>query len=454
MTATVKDPRDITVQEDRAPSSDGALGVFATVALLLLLWGYCWLKNYQSFSFPQYINVKFHEVAGLTDNAGVFVDGVRIGIVEKIQWQEPRDVRVKLRINSDRVSVPIGSKFSIMTNGVVGARYIEIDMPKETNGLQPLNANEVVLGQDPVRPELAVNNIAMGLADIDFKELRETVSEDHDRLVHAANQVDKMVNKAYPIMDETLPLQRKASVLADDLRTITNKLSKLIDNPKFSSDLKETASQIRQTMVHVQDVMTQVNTMVADKGLRNDIYGSLEQLNKASTSMEKSMGIIQSMSDDGELRSDLKVMLKDARTTMTKVDKIVTDPEFGVDLKKTLVKARSAIAHVDDTAKQLNQILGKRAPLLHMLFGRPGKLKKQDKSSAALPDSKEALKEKAKKEEQEQQEKIESKTRERAPVPPNLAPSTQMEEPQTVSSPSADSTDDVPVIETTTPSDD
>lgn len=443
MTTSVKENREIAVKEERAASFDGALGIFSTLALLLLLWGFCWLKSYSSFTLPQYIYVRFNEVAGLTANAGVFVEGVRIGIVDKIEWKARRDVIVTVRINSDRVIVPNGSKFLILTNGIVGAKYVEIRLPQNSTA-EPIDSKQVVIGEDPVRPELAVNNLAIALSEIDVKELRRTLAEDHDRIVRSTEQVNTLVSRSLPLIDQTIPLEKKAIVLADDMSKISKKLSRLVDNPNFSGDLKETASQIRQTMVHVQDVVKQVDTIVQDKSLRNDIYGTLEQLNKASTSMEKSMSIIQSMSADEQLRGDVKQMLKDARTAMTKVDKIVTDPEFGLDLKNTLIETRTAVDHIDDTAKQLNQILDKRSPLLHLMFGRPGKLKNSDKSNSpnlksAISGLKETTKSLVRKKDSSSAEgttssndssqnaanSIDTIESERPPVPPNLAPSTK-----------------------------
>lgn len=387
MTTTLKDDREIIVKDDKPQSLDGALGVFATVSLLLLLWGFCWLKNYSSFTQPQFINVRFHEVAGLNDNAGVFVDGVRVGIVDEINWIARRTVILKIRINS-KVVVPSGAKFSILTNGIVGAKYVEITLPEDSDG-KPVSDKQIVIGEDPVRPELAVNNLAIGLSEIDVKQVRKTLSEDHDRLVKTTEHIDKLIGKSYPLIEQTLPLEKKAIVLADQMNRMTRKLTKLVDNPNFSGDIKETATQIRVTMEHVQEVMKQVNTTLGDKSLRNDIYATLAQLNQATDSLEKSMEVVQSMSTDGQLRSDVKQMLRDARDAMTKVDKIVTDPNFGVDLKETLGKTRNAIDHIDTAAQQMNQILNKRSPLIQMLIGRPGKIKKSmtDKTTSKTANS-------------------------------------------------------------------
>ena len=138
--------------ESAPPAGDVSLGIFTVVSLILLLWGFCWLKSYSSLTPPQRINVIFQEIAGLNENAAVYVDGVRVGMVDKMQWQEQHRVLVRLRINHSTLKVPIGSKFEILTNGIVGAKYVQIDLPpKQPDQKSPplLTDEAIVRGEDP-----------------------------------------------------------------------------------------------------------------------------------------------------------------------------------------------------------------------------------------------------------------------------------------------------------------
>jgi hypothetical protein len=40
-----------------------------------------------------------------------------------------------------------------------------------------------------------------------------------------------------------------------------------------------------------------------------------------------------------------------------------------------MASVKKAANHVDTVAKQLNQVLNKRSPLFHLMFGSPGKIK-------------------------------------------------------------------------------
>lgn len=94
------------------------------------------------------------------------------------------------------------------------------------------------------------------------------------------------------------------------------------------------------------------------------------------------------MSKDLKLRTDVKDILLQARKTLDKVDALFSRPSFGSDLKKTLTSTRAAIGHLDAVARQLNQILDKRAPIMHLMFGRPGQLKDPKINDPKSKDSK------------------------------------------------------------------
>lgn len=372
--------------------ADGSLGVFTTIALVCLVWGFCWLKEITSLRPPQHINVVFHEVAGLHDNAGVFVDGVRVGIVDKIEWQSSRRVLVKVRINSTGAVIPKGSKFVILTNGIVGAKFMEIRFPKESDGRvkdEGIANNSFVFGEDPVRPELAVNNIAMGLSDIDMPKLRRNLEADRQRLACAADQLTVLARHTTPVVDEMPQLQHEVIAFSRDTRRLTNRMDRFFSDPHLSKDLRETADKAKETVAKLQDVMHELNITLSDKPLRDDIIMALEQLNQATAKVQTSVLAVKDMAGDKELRMDVKDILAQAHGALDKVDNLLNKPTFGVELKNTLIETRQAVHHVDLAARQLNQIMGKRAPLLHMMVGRPGYIKDSERKSLASRDTNE-----------------------------------------------------------------
>src|SRR5262245_55431413 len=117
------------------------VGLFALFALILLVWGWSWLKSFSLFYQPQRFTAQFSDVAGLSRNATVNIQGVRVGTVEYMEFvtdpQHPEHndkINVHLKITDSTVQVPEGSHISIQTLGLVGAKYIEIVLPRDAAG--------------------------------------------------------------------------------------------------------------------------------------------------------------------------------------------------------------------------------------------------------------------------------------------------------------------------------
>ncbi len=178
-----------------------------------------------------------------------------------------------------------------------------------------------------------------------------------------------------PVIDNALPLEKDLTEIAHDLKKVSRKISNLLDDPNFTNDLKITTTKLKETADSVQITVRDINTTLKDKTLREDLLTALKNLNNATEHVQNSVTAVEKMSKDLKLRTDVKDMLLQARKTLDKVDSLLSRPGFGSDIKETLATTREAIGHLDTVARQLNQILDKRAPIMHLMFGRPGQLK-------------------------------------------------------------------------------
>ncbi len=125
--------------------------------------------------------------------------------------------------------------------------------------------------------------------------------------------------------------------------------------------------------------MHELNVTLKDKDLRNDLITALNSLHSSKQELEHAVDTVHKITSDQPLRDDVKEILTKANESLTKVDAMFKSPTYGSDLKQTLTSTRAAVGHIDLAARQLNQILEQRSPLMHLLIGRPGLIK--DKSS-------------------------------------------------------------------------
>lgn len=380
MTQKISDERASEFERSPNTNSDGFAGVFVLVAVLLLLGGWMWLKNYSPLHPPQRFAVSFHNVAGLISNAAVNVNGVKVGDVESLRLEGKDKVLVKIKITGAAV-IPVGSHFDILSNGVVGAKYVEIILPQEDSDekLVPLDEKSIVEGNDPVRVEVVVSKIAKQFDDFDFKEAHERVNQHMDQFARAADSVTELTKKLSPAANHAVEVENKIGDLATEMRGTTKRVNRLLDNPDFSSDLKETAQRVKETALSINKTMHELNQTLADKPLRQDLLTAMDRLNQATIHIQDSVESVQKISSDKSLRTDIKHIIGSVNQTMDKADQMLSKPGFGTDMRGALGDVRDTIRHLDLAALQMNSILAKKHPLMHLIFGQPGSVKNAEK---------------------------------------------------------------------------
>ncbi len=403
------------------------VGLFALGALILLVWGWTWLKSFSLFQQPQRFAAEFTDVAGLSRNALVNVQGVRVGTVEFMEFTPQKKILVHIKIADPTVVVPKGSKVSIQTLGLVGAKYVEVMIPRDAAGkpldAPPLTANDIVLppdAQDPIRTELVISRVATRIEEIvtavDTVALNETMTnlnhatnklnKNMDRLRSAADSVQNASNsiastsgkfgrtaehaniaaeRASTFFGTGNDTMHEIQLVARDFRGTSGRVNKLLENPNFSGDLKETMQEARKTAEVVREAMGEFNSTLKDKPLRDEVVAILQRVQNSTDSIRTSLEIANKISSDQALRSDLKEIMGSAKEALSKANNLLGDPEFKNDIRGTMGKVRTAATNLDKAAKQVQQILSKRAPLLQMLFGKPGKLPETETLPGTVP---------------------------------------------------------------------
>lgn len=134
-------------------------GVFFILGVTVVCGAIFFIGFQKGFSQPQIkVTVLFDKVGGLSEGAPVRLAGVNVGIVDSIDFLEEdvmeRGIRVTLGILKRYESqVRRSTKISVLTQGVLGAKYIEIGREL---GKQPIDVERPILGE----PMLDVYDLA------------------------------------------------------------------------------------------------------------------------------------------------------------------------------------------------------------------------------------------------------------------------------------------------------
>jgi ABC-type transporter Mla subunit MlaD len=383
------------VEVENKTNYEYRVGLFTVIALIILFWGWSWLKDF-SFNPPQRFQVQFHDIAGLTKNAPVQVNGVRVGVVEKIDLKGEGQVVCSLRIPKENTVIPQGSKITIQTLGLVGAKYIEITLPKlkpDESIPPPIEPGSLVIGQDPVRSELYINRIAANLSEFtdslaglkaregvakaaedsgaaieNLKIAAAKFSNNMDRLTDVTTDLKHGACSADGFFVEGKSTLQKISNMADEWRDTSHKINHIVGQPNFSADIKETVKLAKETVMKAQEAIHELNQTLADKDMRQDMISMLNKLTNSTENINQSMQVVKQLAGDQQLRSDLKEAMSNAKSAMSKANDLLSNPNFITDARVTMAQLRSAASQVREMAERINNLLSKKHPLLHMMF--------------------------------------------------------------------------------------
>lgn len=116
---------------ERSPSRDLAVGLFVLAGLLALAFLSLRVGGF-SLVRPETITLyaAFDEIGGLKPRAPVVISGVKVGEVRRIDLDQNDRARVELAVDA-RLKYPADSSASIVTSGVLGDRYVSLQLGGE-----------------------------------------------------------------------------------------------------------------------------------------------------------------------------------------------------------------------------------------------------------------------------------------------------------------------------------
>ncbi len=147
---------------------DIVVGVFLIIGLACLAYLSITFGEVDFLGRDQYdVTAVFSDVSGLQVNTGVEMSGVKIGRVVEIELKDYR-AHVRMRIDNDVDLPDPGTEARIVTEGLLGERYIAItpghgrdDIPKDGTG-------EIVETQPPLLIEDLLSRFLFGEDDFEL----------------------------------------------------------------------------------------------------------------------------------------------------------------------------------------------------------------------------------------------------------------------------------------------
>lgn len=249
------------------------VGIVAIVCLLLLYFGFNFLKGVNIFSASYSYQGVYAVMNGLTEQSPVYIKGYKVGQVDAIEYDFSKDSAFTVTISVNRdIQLPVGTTMDLVADGLLGGSAIALSVPVG-DGLA-LNANHASLPTRVV-PGL-MDNIQDGLlADLDSTILAAKTMIDNvngqlegEHLKRALANVDKVTGEL------TVTSHSLKNLMTQRVPVIADKLDATLDNLEtISTDIRQ--ANVHATIARVDTAVAQVNYLLADVRAQEGTLGQL-----------------------------------------------------------------------------------------------------------------------------------------------------------------------------------
>ncbi len=291
------------------------IGIFVVIGLLIFILGVITLTG-QKKSFSNAVNLKaiFDNVEGLQAGSNVWLNGVKIGTVKDVRFNEEGKVAVSMGVDEKmQVYIHKDAKAKVGSDGLIGNRIIVIyggtpSSPTVNDG--DILAVEKIAGMEDMMATFQSNNENLLSITGDFKEISS-------KLANGEGTIGKLLN------DETLSnsmelalanLQRAASNATEISRDVSAYTSQLQKEGTLANDLVTDTvifNNLRSSVAEIDQLSKKANEVIASlQTASNTVNTSLTDKNTPAGAMLQ----------DKETAASLKATIKNLETSTKKLD--------------------------------------------------------------------------------------------------------------------------------------
>lgn len=286
-------------------SKEVKVGLLAIVTLLMLFFGFNFLKGSDFFSSNHKYTVIYDNIDGLTASNPVQINGLTVGQIRSIRilQDQGNKLLVTVEIRSG-IRVTRGSRAVLADDGLLGGKLIRLGInpgaPLLENGGQLVSAKE------------------SGLSAL-IKEKTLPVLNNVDSLTYQLNRVVGQFDQTGVVLNQTLR-SANAGVRTLDLAVNENRagLQTALDNVnRLSNSLIETEKQLKP-------ILAKADTF-ADSLQGLQLKQTLGSVNKTVDNLQKILGAInEGQGSLGKLTSN-DSLYRNVNATTASLEKLLTD---------------------------------------------------------------------------------------------------------------------------------
>lgn len=277
-------------------SNETKIGILATVAILISIIGYKFLKGQDVFNKTEEFYVEYQNVEQLSNAAAVLINGFEVGTVKKIfiKPEDQKTIIVVLNIKGG-IKIPKDAIAAIKPSGLVGGKVIEI---------------------------MFKNTCADGTCAVDGDYLKGVTMGMLDALV-GKDQLDSYMDQ-----------------LKSGLTDVYDTISSISNNPNAKGGLPKTINDINAIIANLKQstLELQIITKATAQSLPG-IFNNLQEVTKNLSANNAKINAILSNTEkfSGNLTTlDLAKTNENLNTTMSTLDQTLKTTELSLNNLKSI----------------------------------------------------------------------------------------------------------------------
>lgn len=276
------------------------VGILVIVAVLLLVFGYNFLKGNNLFNSSRTFYAVYNNVEGLSPSAPVTINGYQVGTVTNIDFMTSGELLVTMNLNN-KFSFPKQSIAKIYGGGLIGGKSMQIDLSDDFK--------ELAKSGDTLQ-----SDVEEGLIEL----VNEKLTPLKDNISNAVVEIDSLVKTFNFILDSDARNDLRESIknLNGTLASLNSSSSEIDIILKTNKDqINSSIDKFSQTADHMSkltDTLSQIEF--------NRIFESAEEtllnLNEISSKLNNGDGSLSKLLNDDQLYQNVENATKEMEELM------------------------------------------------------------------------------------------------------------------------------------------
>jgi phospholipid/cholesterol/gamma-HCH transport system substrate-binding protein len=273
-------------------SNETRIGIFATVAIALSIWGYKFLKGEGVIDRSLTLYTKVRDAKQINKSSPIYYKGIQIGAVKDFLF-DPKDAEhvtliLKLKQNP---GIPKNARAVLFANGALGGEAMMIEFAQICSGGDCAVNEDFLQGESKSPLENFLGK--PGEMDVYLDKATKSLNSVFDTLSGSLKNPDNEVGKSLRDVQATLiNLRLTTAALNKMMVASSGSLNATMQNMQSITDnLKANNDKIGTMLTNVNDVTSKATTIDFSKinKASDGIGQSIEELKKTLTETQNSL---------------------------------------------------------------------------------------------------------------------------------------------------------------------